>query len=172
MNNMIGKKVVVLDDDPANNMIGTVLAKTFYQRERHYVIKLDFEFCGYLGRRRALDQDGWEYEVEETTIEITEMVVPESLIELAPWYVNVYEVWQRCISPAEGGCFVNDLEHSHQEGPFTTETEAREVAERLREGLYATTDKASNVNYSGGQYSVVVENKPGQNEPSPITHYS
>jgi hypothetical protein len=165
-------KVVILDDDPANNMIGTVLTNTFYEGERHYIIRLDYEYRGHLGRRRELDQDGWEYEFEETTIEVSEVIVPESRVELAPWYVNVYELWMRCYSAAEGGCYTTDKEHVITEGPYATEAEARENANLMRLGEYADTGKSSSVIYSGGEYEVRVENKPGVNEPSPITHYS
>lgn len=165
-------KVVILDDDPANNMIGTVLANTFYQGERHYIVKLDFQFCGYLGHRRALDQDGWEHEFEETTIEVTEMVVPEHMVQLAPFYANIYEASTRCISPAEGGCYVTDYEHVAYFGPFDTQAEALAAGEHALLGDWKPCGTASSVVYSGGDYSFRVEHKPGSDEPSPINHYS
>jgi hypothetical protein len=83
-------------------------------------------------------------------------------------YVNVYEVDRAYGGPEEGGWY-------YDAGRLVT---SRQVpsgdAESVREDLrkqYPATGKSSSVIYTGGDYSVFIEDAPGADYPEYAPHY-
>lgn len=126
----------------------------------NYVIRLDYEFTGLVGKFQGENDD---FVPVEPRIPMEYLVVHEDNVEAGPWFVNVYEVDQGYGGAEEGGWWYNT--YSIQETVrCETYAEAERVRDELREGKWADEPDArvSSVVYSGGVYSLVIEATVGE----------
>lgn len=125
----------------------------------NYVIRLDYEFTGLVGRFQGENDD---FVPVEPRIPMEYLVVHEDNVEAGPWFVNVYEVDQGYGGAEEGGWWfsVYDLKHTEI---ARTYADAERRVEELRAGEWADDPDArvSSVAYSGGVYTAEISDKPG-----------
>lgn len=169
----LNDRVVVLADDPANNLIGTLVGTANYvltandasvlgsdagEMRSAYVVLLDLEHQGNLG-----EDDNY----------ISHIIVHPDGLELAPWYVSAYEVDYAHGGPEEGGWGYYTYDRVHGPVQFSTEHEARRYADTLTEAYPENGDRPlSSVLYSGGAYNIRVTNAPGgAHYPTETPHY-
>lgn len=97
-------------------------------------------------------------------------IVLNEKLQLCSWFANVYEVDRAYGGPEEGGWWY-DTGEIKLSVPCLTWDGAWEVAEKLRK-LYPHTGKSSSVIYDGGDYSVMVQQKRGEDYPKHRMAYS
>ncbi len=129
---------------------------------QNYVIRLDYEFTGWLGKYHGRDYDESFIPVQPL-IPIEYLVVHEDNVQDGPWYVNVYEVDQGYGGPEEGGWYY--YTYAIQEAVrCETYAEAERLRKEFQDGKWADDPDAriSSVVYSGGVYSIVIEATVGE----------
>ncbi len=169
----INDRVVVLADDPANNLIGTLVGTANYvltandasvlgseagEMRSEYVVLLDLEHQGNLG-----EDDNY----------ISHIIVHPDGLEVAPWYVSVYEVDYANGGPEEGGWGYYTYDRVHGPLRFDTEEEAAAARTELWNTYPHEGDRAvTSVLYDGGAHSIRISNTPGEDHyPTETPHY-
>ncbi len=116
------------------------------------LVELDYEYQGHTGS------------VPSVPVEI--MVAELCNLSPAPWYVNVYEIDRRYGGPEEGGWWFDS-------GTLvdSTETASKQDANRLSEAKQTEYPNNGSSVYRGGDYTVRIENHPGENYPTNRPHY-
>jgi len=163
-------RVTVLHDDPDKNMVGTVVGTASYcvddrdfttmdgvgTMRTEYVVVLDYKDQAYMGEDVAF---------------ISHLIVHEDCLEPAPWYVNVYEEDRGYGGPEEGGWWYNIATPVWHERLDTKDrAEARKL--ELEEMYPEEGDRpVSSVIYSGGAYTIRIENHPPVAQPQTTPHY-
>lgn len=177
----IFERVTILNDNPEQNMFGTVVGHANYVVDDRdfttsdgtgtmrlcYVVALDYPDQGWLG---ASDED--EERAGNGRSYITHLLVEEDLLQPAEWWVNVYELDRAYLGPEEGGRW-GDCATIKETIKCDSEKAAKELAEELANGKWADEPGAnvSSVVYNGGCYAIQVENKQGADEPPDYSPY-
>ena len=174
------ERVTVLNDDPEDNMLGTVVGHASYVVDDRdfttldtpgtmrtaFVVKLDYSDQGWL-HVKEVDS----YGVEHGKAHIATILVHEDNLEPAPWYVNVYEEDRGYGGPEEGGWWYDISEPVHSER-FDNERDAEAYAESIKDEYPEQGDRpVSSVIYSGGAHTIRIENHPPVEQPTSRPHY-
>jgi hypothetical protein len=166
-------RVTVLNDDPASNMLGTVVGWANY-----LVHEGDFTTMDSPGTMRqcvvvALDysDQGWLDNNKHQSSHISHLMVDAEALEPAPWFVNVYELDRAYGGPEEGGWWY-DVRTPVHSVIAANKQDAERMVERLSEEYPAEGERSIySVVYNGGAHDVRIENHPPVAEPQNIPHY-
>lgn len=166
-------RVTVLNDDPASNMLGTVVGGANYLVHEGDITTMDSPGTMRQCVVVALDYNdqGWLNNGKDQSSFVSHLIVDPETLEPAPWFVNVYELDRGYGGPEEGGWWY-DIRTPVHSVRADSKVAAERIAEQLQEDYPEEGERPIySVIYDGGAHSIRVENHPPVREPQSVPHY-